>query len=221
MSTPNTNPTEHSLVLRGYQSSIDTCRQQFRIVNNENTKWGATPGAFRGNQSGPEGYPRTGYEIYNAWAEAELKKLIVLKRDGKLSGMVTSPQSFDEWHKNMLASLHEAWAAQAHREFPLKRRQSHKLVNLFIKWLRIKPIPQEFRNAIEQWGHTTLSKPTMNRIGGLLQDDTLAFPPEEQFDDWYRMTQQRLREFTQENGGSPMLVDIYCRWESLGDPDED
>jgi hypothetical protein len=103
----------------------------------------------------------------------------------------------------------------------LKRRQSHKLVNLFIKWLRIKSLPLEFRNAIEQWGHTTLSTPTMERIGGLLQDNTLAFPPEKQFDDWYRTTQERLREFTRENGGSPILVDIYCRRESLGDPDED
>ncbi|TCF97841.1 hypothetical protein BZM26_28840 [Paraburkholderia strydomiana] len=153
--------------------------------------------------------------------DGAIEKLSALNQDGKLGGMVTSPQSFDAWHTSLLASLHEEWTAQAHPEFALKRRQSHKLVNLFIKWLRIKSLPQEFRNAIEQWGHTTLNTPTMNRIGGLLQDDALSFPPEQQFDDWYRTTQERLREFTKENGGSPILVDIYCRRESLGDPDED
>jgi len=221
LSTTNITPTQYSLSLRGYQSSIETCRQQFRIVNNETTAFGATPGAFMGNQAGPERYTPTAYTIYNTWAKVELKKLSALNRDRKLGGMVTSPKSFDAWHESLLVSLHEAWVAQAHSEFSLKRRQSQKLVNLFIKWLRIKSLPPEFRNAIEQWGHTTLSSPTMERIGGLLQDNTLAFPPEEQFDDWYRTTQERLREFTKENGGSPILVDIYCRRESLGDPDED
>ncbi|TCF97845.1 hypothetical protein BZM26_28865 [Paraburkholderia strydomiana] len=104
----------------------------------------------------------------------------------------------------------------AHPNYPLSRRQLYKLVNLFVKWLRIKVRP-EVRALIEKYGHTTLNTLTVARVGVLLDDSTLTSPADDNFDGRYRETQKRIRNFTD----SPVIVDVWCRTASLGDPDED
>jgi hypothetical protein len=66
----------------------------------------------------------------------------------------------------------------------------------------------------------TLNTPTLERVGGLLGDRTLTFPADEEFDGWYHDTQKRIRDLTKEQGGSPVVVDVWCRKAHLGDPDE-
>ncbi|HWT35637.1 MAG TPA: hypothetical protein VN289_05110, partial [Paraburkholderia sp.] len=188
-------PLKPSQAIRDYQNAIDASREWFRNPNNEQSERGATPGAFLGNPSGPAGYARSAYEIYNNWVAEMLKQLRNLRDDGTLTETIDASQaSFDAWHRDLVNSLDDYWREHAHPDFPLTRRQLHKLVDLAVKWLRIK-VPSETRDAIEQRGHTTLSGPTMERLGPLLGEEPFDFPPNDQFDDWYAVTQQRIRDF--------------------------
>jgi hypothetical protein len=212
--------TDSSATIRDYQDSIEACREEFNNVNNETTARGASSGAFMGGQSGPARWEPSAYRMFNDWADIALKELIDLKRKGELVGTVSSQESFDQLHRRLVSSLEKYWSAHAHPDFPPSRKQLHKLVNLFIKWLRVKVSP-EIRLLIEQHGHTTLNTPSLKRVGVLLGDEALQFPANEDFDDWYRGIQHRIRDFTRENGGSPIVVDMWSRRTYLGDPDED
>lgn len=207
-------------MIRDYQASIETSRKAFNDINNETTTRGATPAAFMGNQAGPDGWEPTAYSIFNDWGATILKELAERKRKGTLTEMFASQASFDQFFRELLSSLEDFWTARAHPDFPVSRKQLHKLVNLFVKWLRTK-VPAEVRALIEQHGHTTLNTPTLARIGALLGDDTLQFPADEDFDGWYAGTQQRIRAFAEEHGSSPIIVDVWCRSAYLGEPDED
>ncbi|APA84063.1 hypothetical protein BJG93_00585 [Paraburkholderia sprentiae WSM5005] len=208
-------------IIRDYRGAIRTCQKEFNNVNNETTERGAAPGAFQGNQAGPAGKEPSAYRIFNDWADEILKRLIDLRRKGELVKTVDSQASFDEWHRGLVASLDEYWSANAHPAYPLSRKQLYKLVNLFVKWLRIK-VADDVRAHIEKHGHTTLNTPTVRRVGELLGDSTLTPPADDKdFDNWYHDTQKRIRDFTETHGGSPIIVDVWCRAASLADPDED
>lgn len=207
-------------IIRDYQGAIKTCREEFNNISSEKTERGATPGAFPGNPAGPKGWEPSAYCIFNYWADTILKELIDLRRRGELVRTIDSQESFDEWHRGLVSSLEKYWAAHAHRDYSLGLRQLYKLVNLFVKWLRIKVQP-EVRALIEQHAHTTLNTPTVKRVCELLGVSTLTFPTVQNFEVWYRKTQKQIRDFTEEHGGSPVIVDVWCRTAYLGDPDED
>jgi hypothetical protein len=217
--TMNKN-TDSSATIRDYRASIEICRKEFNDINNETTLRGATPAACMGNHSGPAGWEPSPYRIFNEWADTVLKQLIDLKRKGELVGTFDSQASFDQFQRGLVASLDAFWKTRAHEDFPPSRRLLHKLVNLLVKWLRIKVSP-DIRPLIERHGHTTLNTPTLGRLGALLEDAALQFPADENFDRWYAETQERIRVFTAEHGGSPIIVDVWSRKSHLGDPDED
>ena len=207
-------------LIRDYQGAIPQCRREFNIVNNDNTLFGAASGAFQGNLSGPRNWRPSAYDIFNTWANGILQQLIELKKACNLAGPFESQEVFDTWHRGLIASLHKHWKGHAHPDFALSERQAHKLVNLFVKWLRTK-VPAEVRALIERHAHVTLNGPTLKRIGELLSEGELSFPVNESFVGWYADTQARVRDFTATHGGSPVLVDIWCRAAALGEPDED
>ncbi|SDC86261.1 hypothetical protein SAMN05421548_11154 [Paraburkholderia lycopersici] len=212
--------SDASATIRDYQASIETCRKAFNDINNEPTPRGATPAAFMGNQSGPADWEPSAYRIFNDWGAAVLKQLSEQKRNGTLAGTFGSQASFDTFHRELVSSLDAFWLARAHPDFPASRSQLHKLVNLFVKWLRTK-VPAEIRPRIEEQAHTTLNTPTLARVAALLDDQALRFPANEDFDGWYADTQARIRAFTVEHGGSPIIVDVWSRQSYLGNPDED
>ncbi|KXU87135.1 hypothetical protein CR51_35970 [Caballeronia megalochromosomata] len=207
-----------SHLIRDYQNSIATSRDAFNAIHKEETLFGANAGAFQGNQAGPAESRPSAYEIFNAWANEELKKLIAAKNSEKLTGMLSTQDAFDAWHACLLRSFDDNWNTHAREGYPLSRRQLHKLVNLFVKWLRIK-VPADIRALIEKHGHVPLNAPTLERLRDLLSDRTLVFPDNAVFDNWYTEVQTRIRAFTEGNGGSPLIVDVWCRAASLGDPD--
>jgi len=210
--------TESLATIRDYRASIEICRKEFN-GNNDKTERGATPAAFMGGQSGPAGWEPSAYRIYNDWADTILKRLIEMRRQGELAGAVNSQAAFDEFHRGLVSSLEGFWIARAHPDYPPSRKLLHKL-DLFAKWLRMKVQP-EIRLFIEQYGHTTLNTPTLKRLTALLDDETLDFPPDADFDGWYVALQERIRVLTREHGGSPVIVDMWSRKSYLGDPDEE
>ncbi|MFM0140386.1 hypothetical protein [Caballeronia grimmiae] len=214
------HPVAENPLIRDYEAAIASCRRDFNIANNDKTLFGATPGAFQGNASGPQGWRPSAYDIFNTWAASVLKQLVVLKDSGKLAPTLATQESFDAWHKALIGSLQEHWKQHAHPDFRLSKRQAHKLVNLFVKWLRIK-VPADVRPLLEKHAHVTLNGPTLARISELLGENELGFPLDQDFTGWYADVQDRLRDFTHTHGGSPVLVDIWCRAAALGDPDED
>jgi hypothetical protein len=218
--TPVLEEMDTAPLVRDYQRAIDNSREDFNAVHRETTLLGATAGAFQGNASGPKNWKPSAYDIFTAWANDSLKALIALKNRGALDTLFTGEDVFEKWHESLVASLSEFWKSKAHADFPLSRRQTYKLVDLFVKWLRIK-VPADIRQLIELRAHTTLNAPALVRVSALLGDETLAFAPDAEFDSWYVQTQVRIRAFTSAHGGSPVLVDVWCRAAALGDPDVD
>lgn len=147
---------------------------------------------------------------FNTWASGALGSFRA--NDFDMAAFVTQA-GFDAVHLKFVESLEDYWPK--HGFEPLYRAQALRLVNLFIKHLRVKAQNRPaILKGVEENGHIVVNTPNLDKLDQLFGGGLPAYEPsmdEATAMRSYQVIQQAVRDFCSQYGGSPLMLDIFFR----------
>jgi hypothetical protein len=194
--------------LARYQAYLPTARALWDNHALETSEYGVESSTTRGIPTGSRG-ENGPQALYRAWAGAQLSAMLA---DAALPGRLASQEAFDAWHAGLAASLAAHWQAGCGRELSLAHR--YKLLDLFVRWLRVgaKSVPA-LAAACERFGHIPLDRKSLHVLSETFGGIGLAGPfsmGDVHTEGAYRFYQALARHACQQAGGSPLLFDVFC-----------
>jgi hypothetical protein len=149
-------------------------------------------------------------EAYEAWVAQLVKRFKAGEFD---FDAINTPQGFEAFHASLVDGAKAFWAARG------LEAQSHHVILLLIdsavKFFRRTDNDRwpVLHQAVRTYGHAVLNEPGQSLLKELFTDEKRYLPagtPEE-IDASYKAQQTRIRDFCEQYGGSPLVVDAYVR----------
>ncbi|MFL9906810.1 hypothetical protein [Paraburkholderia sp. RL17-337-BIB-A] len=191
-----------------YVDNLVQAEGWFDDVDNDKTYGGVS--TFQGVETGFTGEPNGPQAVHKGWAYRELKKL---SEEGFDVNALDSTEGFERWHAKLIDSYEANYERKGLK--PLPRHTVYRLVDLFVKWLRVyrKEYPAVVA-AIKRHAHVVLNEPNRNLISEII-DDCPPYGSSTQSTEGavrsYNDIQNKVRVFCQQRGGSPIIVDVWAR----------
>lgn len=174
----------------------------------EKTVAGVDNTGIRGINTSKEGVGPL--HAFNTWANGALGTFRAADFD---EAAFSTQAGFDAVHLKFVESLEGYWPK--HGFEPLYRAQALRLVNLFIKHLRVKAQNRPtILRSVEENGHIVVNTPNLSKLGELFGGGLPVYEPsmdEATAMQSYRVIQQAVRDFCTQYGGSPLMLDIFFR----------
>jgi hypothetical protein len=191
-----------------YAAYLPTARALWNNYDLETSQFGVESSTTRGIPTGSRG--ATGpQELYRAWARPQLEAMLA---DTTLPDRISTPEAFDAWHAGLAASLTSHWNAAS--LVPLSIAHRYKLLDLFVRWLRIQaPVAPALAARCEQFGHIPLDRKSLHVLSETFGGIGLSGPfsmGDVHTEGAYLFYQVLAREVCARAGGSPLLFDVFC-----------
>jgi hypothetical protein len=204
-----------------YQRYLGEAEKWFRHAK-EKTHAGVDAKSSRGAVTGYTGEPFCPLAVFNEWADRRFAKQLAPAYFEAAN--LSDRAALDVWQAEMVRDIRDHWLKKRTLETrgkpkeiefpPLPFLQAARLVNSFIKALRVKCEKRpHVLEAIFANGHVVLNGPTL----AVLRDLYIKVPEynlkqgEEEIQESYRLIQQGVRDFCAEYGGTPLLFDVFAR----------
>ncbi|CAN0622922.1 conserved protein of unknown function [Burkholderia multivorans] len=192
-----------------YVGALPALEAWYRTAANETTDIGVDHTGIRGIGTGHRGDSNGPLTAYNAWANAQLVKLI---RGGWDIALFASLSSFETWHALLLESVEAYWEMRGYGALP--RGQAYRMVDSFVKWLRTRADGRPvLAQAIFEHGHIIVNGPTLDALHRVCANvpvwSTQMTPAETSAS--YSEIQELVREFCRQFGGTSLLFDVFAR----------
>jgi hypothetical protein len=190
-----------------YVASLPESKRWFDTAK-EDTVAGVDRTGIRGIDTSEDG--ARPLAAFNTWASGALG---VFRQPGFDTAAFATRAGFDAVHLDFVRSLEAYWPK--HGFVPLNRPQALRLVNLFIKQLRVKAKSRPtILNSVRENGHIVVNTPNLAKLRDLLGTGLPAYEPsmdESSAMQSYQVIQQEVRDFCAVYGGSPLMLDIFFR----------
>lgn len=149
-------------------------------------------------------------EAYEAWVARLVKQFKASEFD---FDALDTPEGFEAFHASLVEDIQACWAARG------LDAQSHHVVLLMVdsavrffrrtdnnRW----PV---LHQAVRKYGHTVLNELSQSLLKEIFADEKryLSAGTAEEIDASYKARQARIRDFCEQYGGSPLVVDAYAR----------
>ena len=176
----------------------------------ETSQFGVESSTTRGIPTGSRG-ANGPQELYRAWARPQLAAMLA---DTALPSRLDTQEAFDAWHAGLAASLAAHWDAGTAGAMPLSIAHRFKLLDLFVRWMRIQaPVAPALAARCEQFGHIPLDRKSLHILSETFGGIGLAGPfsmGDVHTEAAYRFYQMLAREACAVAGGTPLLFDVFC-----------
>jgi len=196
-----------------YRAYLPTARVLWDNHALETAEYGVESSTTRGMSTGTrgDGGPQA---LYRAWAKKQLETMLA---DNELPSQLQSQEAFDRWHAGLAESLAVHWQAGTGDGRALSVAHRYKLLDLFIRWLRVGAKQSPALVAVcEQYGHIPLDRKSLHVLSETFGGIGLAGPfsmGDVHTEAAYRFYQVLARHVCAAAGGSPVLFDVFC-WNS-------
>lgn len=149
-------------------------------------------------------------EAYEAWVAQLVKRF---KRGEFDFDAINTLQGFEAFHASLVDGAKALWDARG------LEAQSHHVMLLLtdsaVKYLRRTDNDRwpVLHQAVRTYGHTVLDEPGQSLLKELFDDEKRYIPggTSEEIEASYKAQQARIRDFCEQYGGSPLVVDAYIR----------
>lgn len=196
--------TEH------YRAYLPTARALWDNHALEKAEFGVESSTTRGIPTGRQG-ENGPQALYRTWARAALA---VMLADSTLPDRLNSTAAFDAWHTGLAESLAAHWLAGTDGERTLSLAHRYKLLDLFVRWLRVGAKTSPRLVAVcEQFGHIPLDRKSLHVLSETFGGIGLAGPfsmGNVHTEGAYRFYQGLARHACADAGGTPLLFDVFC-----------
>jgi hypothetical protein len=193
-----------------YRSYLPTAQVLWDDHSLETSQFGVESSTTRGIPTGSRG-ANGPQEMYRAWAGPQLAAML---NDSTLPARLDTQAAFDDWHASLAASLAVHWDVGTAGAMPLSIAHRFKLLDLFVRWLRIQASRAPALAArCEQFGHIPLDRKSLHILSETFSGIGLAGPfsmGDVHTEAAYRFYQMLAREVCAVAGGSPLLFDVFC-----------
>jgi len=148
-------------------------------------------------------------EAYEAWVARLVKRFKAAEFD---FDAINTPEGFEAFHASLVEDNKTCWAARG-LEAP-----SHHVV-LFMVDSALKFFRRTDNNrwpvlhqAVRRYGHTVLNERAQSLLKELFADEKryISAGTTDEIDTSYKAQQARIRDFCEQYGGSPLVVDAYA-----------
>jgi hypothetical protein len=149
-------------------------------------------------------------EAHDAWVARLVKRFKAGEFD---FDTIDTPEGFEAFHASLVEDCKAFWAARN-----LEAQSQHVvlgLVDLTVRFFRRTDANRwpVLHQAVRKYGHTVLNESAQNLLKELFADEKryTSTGTTEEIDASYNAQQARIRDFCEQYGGSPLVVDAYAR----------
>lgn len=210
-----------------YQQYQDTARQIWENKRMETTQFGVEQSTLRSISTGLDGPQHGPLCVYNEWAASQIG---LLSKDRSRWPLLHQREEFEQWHAELTKSLCAHWNARSLQIAALRSQAKgetvepvnaelsiahrYKLVDLFVRWLRMKseqaPV---LAAACLANGHIPLDRKSLHVLSETFGGLGLRGPfsmGDVHTSGAYEFYQALARAVCAEAGGSPLLFDVFA-----------
>lgn len=193
-----------------YRGYLPTAQALWGDHSLETSQFGVESSTTRGIPTGSRG-ANGPQELYRGWARPQLAAML---SDTTLAARLDTQEAFDAWHADLAASLAAHWYAGTAGTIPLSIAHRFKLLDLFVRWLRVQaPVAPSLAAICERFGHIPLDRKSLHILSETFSGIGLAGPfsmGDVHTEAAYRFYQLLAREVCAVAGGTPLLFDVFC-----------
>jgi hypothetical protein len=220
-------PCLNAVWVERYRSYLGEARARWDDKRRENTQFGVEQSTVRSIPTGLDGPKHGPLAVYNEWAG---KQLTLLSKSRERWGALHQRAEFERWHAELTESLCRHWkqrteevAAERTKEegtpvepvnSELSIAHRYKLVDLFVRWLRMKgEQAPELAAACVANGHVPLDRKSLHVLSETFGGIGLRGPfsmGHVHTQGAYEFYQALARAVCAEAGGSPLLFDVFA-----------
>jgi hypothetical protein len=209
-----------------YQEYLATASAWWADKRRETTQFGVEQSTLRTIPTGLDGPKHGPLCVYNEWAGQQLTKLSKTRERWVL---LQQRDEFERWHAELTQSLCDHWRRRTHEVAEHRSREEgkqvdpvnaelslahrYKLVDLFVRWLRMKDgHAPELAAACLANGHIPLDRKSLHVLSETFGGIGLRGPfsmGDVHTEVAYQFYQALARGVCEEAGGTPLLFDVF------------
>jgi len=210
-----------------YQDYLGRAREWWTDKTRETTQLGVEQSTLRTMPTGLDGPKHGPLSVYNEWAS---RQLALLSKSSERWVLLQDRDEFERWHAELTQSLCSHWRQRTHEIAELRTKETgapvepvnaelslahrYKLVDLFVRWLRMKDAyAPALAAACLANGHIPLDRKSLHVLSETFGGIGLRGPfsmGDVHTEAAYQFYQSLARALCHEAGGSPLLFDVFA-----------
>lgn len=151
----------------------------------------------------------TAKDVYEGWVGRLVKRV---KSENFELEAINTPEGFEVFHESLIDDITASWAAHG-LEAP-SRHAVLLMVDSGVRFFRRTDNNRwpRLHQAVRQYGHTVLNERAQSLLKEIFPDEKRYVPTgtADEIDASYKVQQARIRDFCEQYGGSPLIVDAYA-----------